>query len=381
MAKLSLNGITKGFGSQAVLKGVDLEVADGEFLTIVGPSGCGKSTLLRIVAGLEHHDAGEVHIAGQRADDRRPSERDVAMVFQSYALYPHLSVRENISVPLRYRRLSRLQRLPLAGAWLPGARAALSGIGREVGAVARLLDIEHLLERRPSQLSGGQRQRVALGRAIVRQPKLFLMDEPLSNLDAKLRSTMRAELAQLRRQIGATFLYVTHDQVEAMTMSDRVAVMFDGRFAQIDTPARIYTRPASLAVAEFIGTPRINRVPAQCAGHTLELGEGRPRLRLAAAAAGRVELCFRPEAAVLGPRDLSWNGTVSFVEDMGPELHVHLRLPQADDEVIVRADRACAAGIALGRPAVVGVDRADLLVFGADGRRLALAHEEPVHVG
>ncbi|MHB1123067.1 MAG: ABC transporter ATP-binding protein [Ramlibacter sp.] len=379
MAKLSLRGISKGFGVQTVLQGLDLEVADGEFLSIVGPSGCGKSTLLRIVAGLEQHEAGEVHIGAERVDERLPSERDVAMVFQSYALYPHLTVRQNISVPLRYRRLGRLQRLPLAAAWCPGARAGLAAIDRDVLAVARQLDIEHLLERRPSQLSGGQRQRVALGRAIVRQPKLFLMDEPLSNLDAKLRTGMRAELAGLHRQIGTTFLYVTHDQVEAMTMSDRVAVMFQGRFAQIDTPERVYAQPATLAVAEFIGTPRINRLPVHCRDGLLDAGEGRPRLRLATRTSGPVDLCFRPEAAVLGAREFSWRGTVAFVEDMGAELHVHLRLDGVAQPVIVRASRACAAGLALGGSAVVGVERADLLLFGADGCRLAPSAPECVH--
>ncbi|MCB2030979.1 MAG: ABC transporter ATP-binding protein, partial [Rhodoferax sp.] len=215
MAELALKDIHKGFGNHAVLKGVSLDVQDGEFLTIVGPSGCGKSTLLRIVAGLESHNSGQVLIGGAAVNDRLPGERDIAMVFQSYALYPHLSVFDNIAVPLRYRRLSPAQRVPLVGSWLPSARRLERDIEREVQAVASLLDIGHLLPRRPSQLSGGQRQRVALGRAIVRQPSLFLMDEPLSNLDAKLRTTMRAELTQLHQRIGTTFLYVTHDQVEA----------------------------------------------------------------------------------------------------------------------------------------------------------------------
>ena len=378
MAGLSLRHVTKGFGAQAVLRAIDLDVQDGEFLTIVGPSGCGKSTLLRIVAGLEQPEAGEVWIDSAQVDDRLPSERDVAMVFQSYALYPHLTVFENIAVPLRYRRLSLAQRLPLIGAWVAGTRRTSDSIEQDVRSVARLLDIEALLQRRPSQLSGGQRQRVALGRAIVRQPRLFLMDEPLSNLDAKLRTTMRAELAQLHRQIGTTFVYVTHDQVEAMTMSDRVAVMFDGLFEQIDTPERIYMQPATLGVAQFIGAPRINCIAVQCRDGILELGQEQPRLVAAGAQHGAHHLCFRPEAVSLERRELNWTGTVRFIEDMGAELHVHVGLPGQAQTVIARAPRRAAGTLALGRTTVVGVDAADLLLFGPNGRRVVIENREPV---
>ena len=380
MATLNLSNISKSFGRQAVLKGVNLDVNDGEFLTIVGPSGCGKSTLLRIVAGLEQQDGGEVRIGSTQVDDRRPSERDVAMVFQSYALYPHLSVFENIAVPLTYRRLSAAQRLPLVGAWLPGSPQLSRDIARDVQSVAKLLDIEPLLGRRPSELSGGQRQRVALGRAIVRQPQLFLMDEPLSNLDAKLRTTMRAELALLHRKLAITFLYVTHDQVEAMTMSDRVAVMFEGRFEQIDTPERIYAQPATLGVAQFIGTPRINSIALDCLDRTLDLGEGRPRLTVDAPQGARHQLCFRPESASLERRELTWSGRVRFIEDMGAELHVHVGLPDMLEPVIVRAPRRVAVGLAIDSDLVVGVDAVDILLFGDDGRRVRFSCMEPSHV-
>ncbi len=380
MATLTLSNISKSFGNQAVLKGVDLAVHEGEFLSIVGPSGCGKSTLLRIVAGLEQQDAGEVWIGSVQVDDRLPSERDVAMVFQSYALYPHLSVFENIAVPLTYRRLSSTQRLPLIGAWLPGSPQLARDIARDVRSVAKLLDIELLLQRRPSELSGGQRQRVALGRAIVRQPQLFLMDEPLSNLDAKLRTAMRAELAQLHRKLAITFLYVTHDQVEAMTMSDRVAVMFEGKFEQIDTPELIYAQPATLGVAQFIGTPRINSIALSCVDQALDLGEGRPRLAVAAAEGARHQLCFRPESASMERRELTWSGRVRFIEDMGAELHVHVGLPGTQEPVIVRASRRVASNLSIGRDVVLGVESADILLFGADGRRVPFTCLEPAHV-
>ena len=229
MAGVTIQAIDKSYGALAVLNGVDLEIADGEFVVLVGPSGCGKSTLLRIIAGLEQQSGGSILIDGKAVDKLHPSHRDIAMVFQSYALYPHLTVAENITVPLRMRRLSFAQRLPLLGRWIPGASEINAGISRDVNEAMETLAIAHLADRKPGQLSGGQRQRVAVGRAMVRQPQAFLMDEPLSNLDAELRVHMRAEITELHSRLATTFIYVTHDQAEAMTMADRIAVMICGR--------------------------------------------------------------------------------------------------------------------------------------------------------
>ena len=267
MAKIAIAGIDKSFGETRVLNGVDLAIRDGEFLTLVGPSGCGKSTLLRIIAGLEHQDRGSIAIASKPVDDVAPKDRDLAMVFQSYALYPHLTVAGNMAVPLRMRRQNWLQRFPLLGTLIPGATDIRRGIERDVLAAAQTLGIEQLLDRKPGQLSGGQRQRVALGRAMVREPVGFLMDEPLSNLDAALRLRMRAELVDLHRELGATFIYVTHDQAEAMTMSDRIAVMMDGEILQCASARSrsTTTRPTSVS-RKFIGAPTINLLPAEIDG-------------------------------------------------------------------------------------------------------------------
>jgi multiple sugar transport system ATP-binding protein len=245
MASVELRGIAKAFGRAQVLREVGLSVRDGEFLTLVGPSGCGKSTLLRIIAGLERQDGGTVAIGGAGVDHLRPAARNVAMVFQSYALYPHLSAFDNIATPLMMARLSLLERLPLLRHLSPRRRRVMRAIAEDVRAVAAQLRITELLARRPGQLSGGQRQRVALGRAMVRSPAVFLMDEPLSNLDATLRVHMRSELAELHARLGTTFVYVTHDQVEAMTMSDRVAVMDEGRILQLGSPAELYAASCS----------------------------------------------------------------------------------------------------------------------------------------
>ena len=275
MPDISLKGIVKRHGETPVLRGISIDIRDGEFLTLVGPSGCGKSTLLRIIAGLDQQDDGDVAIAGRSVSGLRPKDRDVAMVFQAYALYPHLSVFDNIALPLRVRRLSGLQRMPLIGGLVAGRRMIESGIRREVEETAAILDIAHLLSRKPGQLSGGQRQRVALGRAMVRRPAVFLMDEPLSNLDAKLRVQMRAEISRLHRRLRGTFVFVTHDQAEAMTMSDRVAVMMGGELVQLGAPDELYRRPAGSAGR------RVHRKPEdQCrAGRGARLGPGRSRQR------------------------------------------------------------------------------------------------------
>jgi multiple sugar transport system ATP-binding protein len=240
MAGVEISAIKKNYGNVAILHGVDVQIADGEFVVLVGPSGCGKSTLLRMIAGLETISAGEVRIAGTVVNLLPPKDRDIAMVFQNYALYPSKTVAANIGFPLKMRGESR------------------ASIERKVADAARILGLEELLKRHPRQLSGGQRQRVAMGRAIVRQPQVFLFDEPLSNLDAKLRVKMRAEIKELHQRLGATMIYVTHDQIEAMTMADRIVVMRAGRIEQVGTPIELYDRPANRFVASFIGSPSMN---------------------------------------------------------------------------------------------------------------------------
>jgi len=245
MATVELSHLVKEFGGFTALEGLDLFVEDGEFLVLLGPSGCGKSTTMRLVAGLEEPTAGDILIGGKRVNDMPPRHRDLAMVFQNYALYPHMTVGENIGYPLKLAKLGRAAR------------------EERVREAAEKVEMAQLLQRRPSELSGGQRQRVALARAIVRTPKLFLMDEPLSNLDAKLRTVMRAELKHLQRDLATTTIYVTHDQVEAMTLADRIVILNDARIQQIGTPAEIYARPANTFVAGFIGSPPMNLVPGR----------------------------------------------------------------------------------------------------------------------
>jgi len=275
MATVELDDIKKRFGPTEVIKGVSVDVADGEFIVIVGPSGCGKSTLLRMVAGLETITEGELRIGGTRANEREPMDRDIAMVFQNYALYPHMSVAQNMGYGLR-----------IAG--LPKAE-----IAAKVRDAAELLQLTELLDRKPKQLSGGQRQRVAMGRAIVRAPKVFLFDEPLSNLDAKLRVQMRLEIRELQAKLGITALYVTHDQVEAMTMADRMIVMNEGIAEQIGTPLDVYEHPASLFAAQFIGSPSMNVVEAEGREDGVHLGD--MTLPNPAGISGPVMLGLRPE--------------------------------------------------------------------------------------
>src|ERR671910_631186 len=257
MAKIVMEGITKRFpdGFEAV-QSMDLDIGDGEFMILVGPSGCGKSTALRMIAGLEDITAGELRIGDEVVNEIAPKDRDIAMVFQNYALYPHMSVRDNMAFPLKL------------------AKAPREEIDHKVSEAARILDLTQHLDRRPANLSGGQRQRVAMGRAIVRDPKAFLMDEPLSNLDAKLRVQMRTEVARIQRRLGTTMVYVTHDQTEAMTLGDRVAVMRAGIIQQVDSPSTLYDDPVNLFVAGFIGSPSMNFVPGRLEGDKLELPFG-----------------------------------------------------------------------------------------------------------
>ena len=329
MASVTLASISKSFGATPVLDAISLDVADGEFLTLVGPSGCGKSTLIRIIAGLEPQSAGAVSIGGAPVDHLRPHERKVAMVFQSYALYPHMSVFENMALPLTMARLNLLERLPLVRLASPRRRRVMDGIASEVRSVAEQLRIESYLDRRPAQLSGGQRQRVALGRAMVRHPHAFLMDEPLSNLDAKLRVQTRTEIAALQRRLGTTTVYVTHDQVEAMTMGDRVAVLRNGKLQQFASPADLYDKPANAFVAGFIGSPAMNLVTGQIVSSGVKIGEDstlaleRDQLALLHdAGLTEVTVGIRPEHFEVsdgGGIDV----VIDLVEDLGSETYLY----------------------------------------------------------
>ncbi|MDH2327113.1 sn-glycerol-3-phosphate ABC transporter ATP-binding protein UgpC [Cereibacter sp. SYSU M97828] len=288
MADLELKSLRKSFGAFEAIKGVDLSVKDREFVVFVGPSGCGKSTLLRMIAGLETITSGDLLIDGARANDSEPMDRGLAMVFQSYALYPHMTVAENMGFALRVAKVPAAER------------------ERAVREAARVLELEHLLDRRPKELSGGQRQRVAIGRAIVRKPKVFLFDEPLSNLDAALRVNMRLELMRLHKRLDATMIYVTHDQTEAMTMADKIVVLRAGQIEQIGAPMELYARPANMFVAGFIGAPKMNFLPA---------GDDAPQ--------GARTLGIRPEDLARGD---TWHGTVRLVERLGGVSNLHVEL-------------------------------------------------------
>ena len=308
MATVTLQNVKKSFGATDVIHGIDVEIADGEFIVIVGPSGCGKSTLLRMVAGLETVTAGEILIGGERANDKEPMARDIAMVFQNYALYPHMSVAQNMGYGLKIAGLRK------------------DAIHRKVEEAAKLLQLEALLERKPKQLSGGQRQRVAMGRAIVREPAVFLFDEPLSNLDAKLRVQMRLEIKELQAKLGVTALYVTHDQVEAMTMADRMIVMNAGVAEQVGTPLEVYERPRTLFAAQFIGSPAMNILDAEIRNGRVMIGD--TALCESAAREGPVKLGLRPEHVqpdAGGPLSLE----LQLSEPLGANTLLHGRLVEA----------------------------------------------------
>ena len=314
MATVTLQNVKKSFGSTDVIHGIDVEIEDGEFIVIVGPSGCGKSTLLRMVAGLETVTAGDVLIGGTRANDKEPMDRDIAMVFQNYALYPHMSVRQSMGYGLK-----------IAG--LPKAE-----INAKVENAARLLQLEPLLDRKPRQLSGGQRQRVAMGRAIVREPAVFLFDEPLSNLDAKLRVQMRLEIRELQAKLGITSLYVTHDQVEAMTMADRMIVMNAGVAEQIGTPLEVYERPRTLFAAQFIGSPAMNVFDADISDGAV--GMVGATIGPASERNGPVKLGLRPEHLVSdenGPIEAH----IQMSEPLGANTLLHGRIGTKGDAITV----------------------------------------------
>jgi ABC-type sugar transport system ATPase subunit len=357
VSHLVLEGITKTFGSVSVLHGVDLTVEDGEFVVFVGPSGCGKSTLLRVIAGLETASTGEVFLDRKRVTDVAAADRGLAMVFQSYALYPHMSVRQNLAFGLENSRMPRTE------------------IDARVTETARMLLIEPLMERKPRQLSGGQRQRVAIGRAIVRRPGIFLLDEPLSNLDAELRVVMRAELAALHQRLKATMIYVTHDQIEAMTLAHRIVVLRDGRIEQIGTPLDLYNRPANRFVAGFIGSPRMNFVEgtvagAGRAGAAVNLGGRVPvEVAMPLAPGEKLTLGVRPQHATLTTvEEGAMTIDVTLVEQLGAETIVHgLTGAGAPFTVATPGQKGLAVGDRIG----VEFPRDRLHVFGDDGRSLA----------
>jgi multiple sugar transport system ATP-binding protein len=380
MAGILLEHVTKIFqGGVVAVDDVSLRIADGEFIVLVGPSGCGKSTLLRMIAGLEEVSHGCISIGERDVTDLAPRDRDVAMVFQSYALYPHMSVRQNIAYGLKVRKTAKKE------------------IERRVSEVAAMLGLEELLDRRPAHLSGGQRQRVAMGRAIVREPAAFLMDEPLSNLDAKLRVGMRASLAQLHARLGTTTIYVTHDQTEAMTLGERVAVISEGRVLQVDSPQRLYREPADLFVAGFIGTPSMNLVEASLQGDDAAFGQFSIAVapgRLPPGRAGsQVILGIRPEsftaASAGGP---TIEITPAVVEELGSDLLVFFPVEaarvasaaarEAEEESLLPADQALFSArldprteAQVGRPLQVAVDATQFHFFDPENGASLLATE------
>ncbi|MEZ5674043.1 carbohydrate ABC transporter ATP-binding protein, CUT1 family [Thalassovita litoralis] len=385
MARLTLSDIHKSFGSTEVLKGISLDVANGEFLSLVGSSGCGKSTLLRIISGLETPDRGTIEIDGKAMTALAPKARGVAMVFQDYALYPHMTVAQNMAMPLIMARLPFHARLP-GMKWLTPHLAPLRAeMAGQVEQVAQQLHIDHLLERRPAQLSGGQRQRVALGRALVRNPTLFLMDEPLSNLDAKLRVKVRTEIVDLHRASGLTFVYVTHDQVEAMTMSDRVALLQAGTLLQVAPPATLYAEPQSIDVAKFIGSPEINLLPVCAEPEGLRLGATLLPLSHGFKPGTDLIVGLRPEALRLsapglaqlrpaeGP-ELQLDMVQASIEDLGSEIVVHGAVAALPDIALrIRAQKSLQSGvhkIALPERLSLHAPMATAVIFDINGKRL-----------
>ena len=351
MAQVMLRGVRKRYGSVDVIQGIDLEVRDGEFMVFVGPSGCGKSTTLRMIAGLEGITAGDLMIDGVRANDLRPSDRGAAMVFQSYALYPHMTVAENMGFALRMAGVPKAER------------------ERQVGRAAEILRITDFLGRFPKELSGGQRQRVAIGRAIVRKPKVFLFDEPLSNLDAALRVNMRIELSRLHKELGATMIYVTHDQVEAMTMGDRIAVFHNGIVEQLGPPMQLYDRPANEFVAGFIGAPRINLVDRPALDAPLPHRALWDSLAADAEASVR-RVGLRPEHLHVVDAGQGVPANVELAEHLGDVSILHLRVSGVDDLLSAKVG-AGHARVAAGQIVGLMPDKAWALSFGADARLAA----------
>jgi len=331
MTALLLSNVCKSFGQVQVLKDINLHVEDGEFVVFVGPSGCGKSTLLRVISGLEEATSGDIEICGTLVNDIPPAKRGIAMVFQSYALYPHLTVRDNMALALKQARMPK------------------DDIAGRVAEASRMLSLEDYLDRRPAELSGGQRQRVAIGRAVVREPDLFLFDEPLSNLDAALRMNTRLEIARLHRQLGASMIYVTHDQVEAMTLADKIVVLRDGRVEQVGSPMEIYNNPANRFVAEFIGSPSMNFVPA-------EQLDGAPGKHIG----------IRPEYARITDNG-RLPGTVIHVEKLGGDTNILIDLGGGLSFTLREFGQY---DIAIGDQVAIDFDDSKCLTFDSDGQRV-----------
>jgi multiple sugar transport system ATP-binding protein len=361
MAKLDLAGVRKSFGANTILHGIDLTIEDGEFIVFVGPSGCGKSTLLRAICGLDDVDSGDIHIGGRRMNGVPPAERGLAMVFQSYALYPHMTVRENMAFALTLAKRPQLE------------------IDAAVMKAAQALRIEPLLQRRPKELSGGQRQRVAIGRAIVRQPSVFLFDEPLSNLDAALRVQMRIELARLHRDLATTMIYVTHDQVEAMTLADRIVVFNGGRIEQVGPPLQLYHEPDNLFVAGFLGAPTMNFLNGEVRESdgrqaTIAVAGGQAMLQVvletAPACGQKVTVGIRPEH-LLADAAGGIPASVFAVEHLGDGAYLYATVAESGEQAVVRADpeRVWETGQILS----LGAPQGRIHVFGEDGKRLKSA--------
>ncbi|WP_116135039.1 ABC transporter ATP-binding protein [Tropicimonas sp. IMCC34043] len=370
MGQLSMDDVRKNYGQTEVIKGVSLDIAHGEFIVFVGPSGCGKSTLLRMIAGLEEISSGTISIDNKVVNDLEPAKRGISMVFQSYALYPHMSVYENIAFPLRVERMSK------------------DDVETRVRRASGILKLDERLKHKPGQLSGGQRQRVAIGRAIVREPQVFLFDEPLSNLDAALRAEMRVELSKLHRELDATMVYVTHDQVEAMTMADRIVVLDGGVVSQCGTPLELYHKPKNLFVAGFIGNPRMNFIPVTCTdsdetGASVTLPDG-TELRLPVVArpglAGtQLTLGIRPEHVRFGAGEVVLDLVPAVIERLGIHTVTHATVPGSDVAFI--AVLAGTVPAKIGRSLGHGFDAIDCHLFDKDGlafeRRIPLTEIDP----
>ncbi len=351
MANLRIRDLVKTYDKTEVLHSIDLDIEDGEFVVLVGPSGCGKSTTLRLVAGLEEVTSGTIEIDGRVVNNLEPKDRDIAMVFQNYAIYPHMTVRKNIGFGLRSSNATKAEKQ------------------KRLESVAELLGMTDYLDRKPSQLSGGQRQRVAIGRAMVRDPAVFLFDEPLSNLDAQLRTQMRLEIKKLHQRVGSTIVFVTHDQVEAMTMADRIVIMKDGHILQVGTPAEVYHQPANTFVAQFIGAPSMNMIPGAVKDGTIELSTGgRLSFQRALPEGRRIILGIRPEDLHPGQGKSVIEGAVNVREPLGHETLIYVGTSNGD--VIAKADGRIPP--AIGEIVQLGSDPENMHVFDAEtGEALA----------